>query len=35
MRERYVDENGQLKEAIAYGTEERDLLVWYDIDAVR
>ena len=33
-RERYVNEKGQIQEAMAYGTEKKYLLVWYDLDEV-
>ena len=33
-RERYVNEEGLIQEAMAYGTEKKDLLVWYVLDEV-
>ena len=34
-RERYIDEKGQMKEAIAYGLDEKNQAVWYDLEAIR
>ena len=30
-----MDEKGQIKEAISYGTQKRNLLIWYDYEEVR
>ena len=34
-REKYIDEEGKLKEAISYGLDENSLTVWYDLEALR
>ena len=31
-REKYFDKKGQIQEAMAYGTEKRDQLVWYNLN---
>ena len=33
--EKYIDSDGVIREAIAYGTKESELLVWYHLDDIK
>ena len=34
-REKYVDKEGNVKEAISYGTKYTELIIWYDFEEVK
>ena len=33
--EKYIDKKGQIKEFLAYGQMEKDILVWYDLEKLK
>merc|ERR1712208_31812 len=33
--EKYIDRRGQIREAIAYGQLEKEIMVWYDLERVK
>ena len=33
--EKYVDKDGNVKEAISYGTKYTELIIWYDFEEIK
>ena len=34
-KESYIDEEGEVRDAISYGLDERNMIVWYDLEEVK